>query len=132
MQLQEPPAHALGRSQGGFGTKLHLVSDGHDRVRAVWVTPGQRHASQAFTTMLLRAQRPRGAGQPRWPKRVAGDKGDSYDGMRQCLRQHPIGAVIPTRKDQPRDEAFDQGLPVLSTLISNWFSRTLGEAGPLQ
>src|SRR5262245_26220702 len=25
------------------------------------------------------------------------------------LRQHPIGAVIPTRKDQPRDETFDQG-----------------------
>src|SRR4029453_3271827 len=43
LQLREPRDHALGRSQGGFGTKLHLVTDGHGIVLAVWVTPGQRH-----------------------------------------------------------------------------------------
>ena len=108
MQVQEPQDHALGRSQGGFGTKLHLVTDGTGNVLAVWVTPGQRHESQAFAVVLLRAQRPRRAGHPRWPKRVAGDKGYSYDGIRAWLRRHHIGAVIPTRKDQPRDETFDK------------------------
>lgn len=108
LQLQEPQDHALGRSQGGFGTKVHLVCDGHGIVLAVWLTPGQRHESQAFTIVLLRAKRPRQAGRRCWPRRVAADKGYSYPGIREWLRRHHIGGVIPTRKDQPRDEAFDK------------------------
>jgi transposase len=108
LRFCEPPDHALGRSQGGFGTKVHLVGEGHGTLLAVEVTPGQRHESQAFTTVMLRAKRPRGAGRPRWPRRVAGDKGYSYPGIRQWLRRHHIGAVIPSRKDQPREDAFDR------------------------
>lgn len=108
LRLQEPPDHALGRSQGGFGTKVPLVCEGHGTVLAVWVTPGQRPESQAFTAVMLRAKRPRRAGRPRWPRRVAGDKGYSYPGIRQWLRQHPIAAVIPSRKHQPREEIFDR------------------------
>jgi transposase len=107
MQLQEPQDHALGRSQGGFGTKLHLVCDSHGIVLAIWVTPGQRHESKGFTVVLLRAKRPRRVGR-RWPRRVAGDKGYSYDHIREWLRRHHIEAVIPTRKNQPRDAAFDK------------------------
>jgi hypothetical protein len=73
LQVVELKDHALGRSQGGFGTKVHLVCDSHGIVLAVWVTPGQRHESQAFAVVLLRAKRPRLAGRPRWPLRVAGD-----------------------------------------------------------
>jgi transposase len=107
LRFSEPPDHALGRSQGGFGTKVHLVGEGHGTVLAVWVTPGQRHESQAFATVMLRAKRPRRAGRPRWPQRVAGDKGYSYSGIRQWLRRHHIAAVIASRKDQPRDDTFD-------------------------
>src|SRR5438094_7189146 len=82
MQVQEPQDHALGRSQGGFGTKIHLVCAGRGIVLAVWVTPGQCHESQAFTIVLLRAKRPRRAGQHRWPRRVGADKGYSYPGIR--------------------------------------------------
>jgi transposase len=108
LRLQEPPDHALGRSQGGFGTKVHLVCEGQGTVLAVWVTPGQRHESQAFPTVMLRAKRPRQTGRPRWPQRVAGDKGYSYPAIRQWLQRHHITAVIPTRKDQARQEAFDR------------------------
>lgn len=108
LRFSEPPDHALGRSQGGFGTKVHLVCEGHGTVLAVWVTPGQRHESQAFATVMLRAQRPRRAGRPRWPRRVAGDKGYSYPGIRQWVRQHHLVAVIPSRKNQPQEEAFDR------------------------
>jgi transposase len=106
--MQEPQDHALGRSQGGFSTKVHLVCDGHGIVLAVWVTPGQRHESQAFAIVLLRAKRPRRAGRRRWSRRVGADKGYSYDGLRAWLRRHHIGGVIPTRKNQPRDESFDR------------------------
>jgi hypothetical protein len=77
-------------------------------VLAVWVTPGQRHESQAFSIVLLRAKRPRLPGRRRWPKRVGGDKGYSYPGIRRWLRRHHIGEVIPTRKNQVRQESFDK------------------------
>jgi transposase len=107
-QIQEPSDHALGRSQGGFGTKLHLVCDSHGIVLGVWVTPGQRHESQAFSIVLLRAKRPRLAGRPRWPRRVGADKGYSYPGIRGWLKRRHIGPVIPTRANQPRQATFDR------------------------
>jgi transposase len=85
-----------------------LVCEGHGTVLAIWITPGQRHESQAFPVVLLRAKRPRLAGRPRWPQKLAGDKGYSYLAIRLWLRQHHIGAVIPTRKNQPREATFDR------------------------
>jgi hypothetical protein len=108
LQLQEPQDHALGRSRGGFGTKIPLVCDGHGIVLAVWATAGQRHESRAFAVVLLRARRPRRVGRRRWPLRVAADKGYSYPGIRDGLRRHHIGAVIPTRKGQVPEESFDR------------------------
>lgn len=46
-------------------------------------------------------------GQRRWPQRLAGDKGYSYPRIRRWCRRHTVAAVIPTRKNQPRDESFD-------------------------
>lgn len=65
LRFREPPDHALGRSQGGCSTKVHLLCEGHSTVLAVWVTPAQRHESQAFAAVMLRAKRPRRAGRPR-------------------------------------------------------------------
>ena len=106
--MTEPADHALGRSQGGFGTKVHLVCDSTGVVLAVVVTPGQRHESQAFADVMGRARRPRRAGRRRWPAKAAADKGYSYPGVRRWLWRRHIEAVIPTRKDQPRDPAFDK------------------------
>ena len=131
VRLQEPPEHALGRSQGGFSTKGPLICEGHRTLLAVWVTPGQRQESQAFAAVRRRAKRPRRAGRPRWPRQVAGDKGYSYSGIRQWLRRHHITAVIPTRKDQPREAAFDRAAYRRRNLIERvvgWYKeyRALG------
>jgi transposase len=106
--MAEPPDHALGRSQGGFGTKVSLVCCGIGILLAITVAPGQRHESQAFAEVLGRARRPRRAGRRRWPTKVAGDKGYSYPGIRAWLRRHHIEPVIPTRTNQPREEGFDK------------------------
>jgi transposase len=74
----------------------------------VTVTPGQRHESQAADETFARAQRPRRAGQQRWPDQAAGDKGYSYAKVRTWLERRHIDPVIPTRKDQPRDPDFDK------------------------
>jgi transposase len=129
--MQEPQDHALGHSRGGFGPKVHLVCEGHGIMLAVWLTPGQRHESQAFAIVLLRAQRPRRAGQRCWPRRVAADKGYSYAGIRGWLRRHHIEGVIPSREDQPRDEHFDKATYRRRSLIEQvvgWYKecRALG------
>lgn len=131
MQVQEPQDHALGRSQGGFGTKVHLVCDGHGIILAVWLTPGQQHESTVFEIVLLRANRRRPQRRRRWPQAVAGDKGYNYQHIRQWLQRHHIGAVIPTYKNQPRLEGFDATTYRKRNLIERvigWFKecRALG------
>src|SRR5690348_1229718 len=98
----EPADHALGRSRGGFGTKLHLVTDGHGPRLAVVLSPGQAHESQFFAPVLDAVHIARaGPGRPRQrPEAVAGDKGCSYGTIRRWLTQHHIHAVIPTRSNQ--------------------------------
>ena len=108
MQMTEPQGHALGRSQGGFGTKTHLVCDSRGILLAVWVTAGQRHEIKGFEQVMHRARRPRPAAGKRWPECAAADKAYSFAWVRDWLRRHHIKPVIPTRKNQPRDESFDR------------------------
>ena len=106
----EPGDHALGRSRGGFGTKLHLVVDSHGIPLAAVVSAGQTHESK-YVEPTLRAVRlrPRHGGPPRTrPRRLAGDKGYSYARVRGYLRRRGIRAVIPTRKDQRPNPRFDK------------------------
>ena len=72
------------------------------------VTAGQRHESKAFEALMGRVLLPRRRGQRFWPQKLGGDKGYSYPEVRGWLGRRRIEAVIPTRKDQPRIEPFDQ------------------------
>ena len=111
----EPQDHALGRSRGGFTSKFHLVTDGNGLPLAVETSAGERHDSTMFEAALEAVVGiPRRVGRPRRrPGRVAGDKGYSYAWIRDWLRAHAIGAVIPQRDDQRanhkgRPLAFDK------------------------
>jgi transposase len=106
--MQEPPDHALGRSRGGFGTKVHLVCDSHGFIVAIHVTAGQAHESKAFEPTMARRLLDLRRGRGRWPDHLAGDKGYSYPRIRRWCRRRRIEVVIPTRKDQPRDGDFDK------------------------
>ncbi|CRY83369.1 Transposase [Nocardia farcinica] len=48
----EPADHGLGRSRGGWTTKLHLACEQGCRVLSLLVTPGQAADSPQFTTVL--------------------------------------------------------------------------------
>jgi transposase len=92
---------ALGRSRGGFSTKLHLAFDGKGRPLAIGLTAGQRHDSTQLESTLDQIRVPRRRGRPRKrPGQVACDKGYSYPKCRRALRQRGIRHVIPERKDQ--------------------------------
>jgi transposase len=104
--MQEPTDHALGRSRGGFTTKVHLASDSNGFIVGIHLTAGQAHQSRAFEPTMARRLFHRRSGHRRWPLRLGADKGYSSHRIRQWCRRRRIGAVIPTRADQPRDEGF--------------------------
>jgi transposase len=107
----EPADHALGRSRGGYGSKIHLVCDGKGLPMAVTVTAGQRHESTQLEAVLDQVRVPRPKGRPRRrPRRLAGDKGYSYPRVRRHLRRLAIKSVIPTRKDQKKRPGFDKAM----------------------
>ena len=92
---------ALGRSRGGFSTKLHLAFEGRGRPLTVRLTAGQRHESTQLAAVLDSIRVPRPQGRPRQrPDVLTLDKGYSYPKCRRLLRQRGIRHVIPERKDQ--------------------------------
>lgn len=109
-QPEEPQDHALGRSRGGYSTKIHLVTDSEGVPLAVKVTAGQRHESTQMIDLLNAVSLVDLENSPLVdrPDAVAGDKGYSYPHLRQWLNERKIEDVIPSKSNQPKDEGFDR------------------------
>jgi transposase len=94
----------LGRSQGGFSTKLHLICDGEGTPLAVKVSPGQEHETQQFVALMAEA-----TAWPQQPEKLAGDKGYSADWIREWLQERGIKVVIPFKNNEKgRSKKFDR------------------------
>ncbi|WP_390883572.1 hypothetical protein [Kovacikia minuta] len=67
---------ALGRSQGGFSTKIDLRVEGNGKPMTFRLTPGERHEATQFEPLMEQGTVKRvGFGRPKIrPKRVVGDK----------------------------------------------------------
>lgn len=98
----EPTDHGLGRSRGGWTSKLHLACEQGCRVLSVLVTAGHVGDSPQFTAVLDSIAVPKlGGGRARVrPERVLADKAYSSRGNRQWLRRHGIKATIAVPADQ--------------------------------
>ncbi|MBE8518744.1 IS5 family transposase [Amycolatopsis sp. H6(2020)] len=97
-----PDDHALGRSRGGWTTKLHLGCEQGQKPLSIVLTAGQRGDSPQFIPVLagIRVPRPAG-GRPRTrPDRVLADKAYTSKGNRAHLRARGIKATIPSKADQ--------------------------------
>jgi len=101
---------ALGRSQGGFSTKLHLRAEGGGKPIVAVLTGGERHEQIALEALLDNgAIRRPGRGRPRLrPRAVAGDKGYSSPTARNRLRRRHIRPVIPSKSNQRRQPRFNR------------------------
>jgi transposase len=106
----EAQDEALGRSQGGFSTKLHLRAEGGGKPIIAVLTGGERHEQMALEDLLEGgAIRRSGRGRPRLrPHRLAGDKGYSSPTARRRLRRRRISPVIPTRRNERPQPTFDR------------------------
>ncbi|WP_167503937.1 transposase [Streptomyces malaysiensis] len=91
----------LGRSRGGFTSKLHLSADGRCRPLSLIVTPGQRADCTQFKPVLDKIRVPRsGLGRPRKkPDSLAADRAYSNGPIREYLRQRGIRHTIPEKTD---------------------------------
>ena len=103
---------ALGRSRGGFTTKLHVRTDRHGRPLVLLVSAGERHDQTMFEPLLEQGNiRREGRGRPRHrPERLVGDKGYSSRRIRKWLRQHGIRHTIPHKRNECRSGPFNRGL----------------------
>ncbi len=100
----EPADHALGRSRGGWTTKLHLACDGSGVPLSLVLTAGHRADSPQFAAVLDAISVPRpGKGRPRTrPDRVIADRAYTSRANRALLRRRGIAATIPSKTDQDR------------------------------
>jgi transposase len=86
----------LGRSRGGFSTKIHALVDTKGRPLHVQVTPGQQHESTVAATIIENHAR---------GEAFIGDTGYDSQAIRDQLKSARIKAVIhpnPSRKKKPR------------------------------
>jgi transposase len=105
-----PEAEALGRSQGGFSTKIHLRIEGSGKPMTIRLTAGQRHEVTEFELLMEQgAVKRQGPGRPRVrPLRVIGDKAYSSGKIRRYLRRRGICLTIPRRSNERRRGKFDR------------------------
>jgi hypothetical protein len=98
----EPSDHAIGRSRGGLGTKIHHACDSKGWPLAMILGPGQGGDSPMFPVIMGAVRVPRlGGGRARTrPDAVMGDKAYSSRANRSLLRGRGIKAVIPEPSDQ--------------------------------
>lgn len=103
---EEPDDHALGRSRGGFSTKIHLLCDRHGHPLHFCLTAGQDHESTALVSLLDSedVNITDSEGEPiAWPLALAGDKGYRADWIDQCLLEIEVQPVIPSKTNEDRD-----------------------------
>ncbi len=101
----EPEDHALGRSRGGFGCKLHLLCDGLGHPLAFLLTPGQTHEAKGFEPLMEAADAglmDRDGEPVAWPAALAGDKGYRAEWIDEYLLELDIEPVIPSKKNEDR------------------------------
>ena len=97
--MTESADHGLGRSRGGFSSKIHLVCDGHGNPLGAVISGGHRNDSALFEQALKSVSIPQKLGRPKTkPRAVVADKGYDFSPVRYYLRKRNIEAVIPPRK----------------------------------
>ena len=100
-----PRENALGRSRGGYSSKLHIACDDQGIPLGVIVTPGQINEPTVFHRLMksipfsLRTYSSR-------PEALAGDKAYVAGYIFQWLDKLQIGNVIPNRKNENKNPNF--------------------------
>jgi transposase len=83
---------ALGRSRGGFTSKIHCLGDARGRPVAFHLTPGEAADCKAYETLIDLPEQAPGA--------LLADKAYDTDAIRADLKDRGIKAVIPPKSNR--------------------------------
>ena len=106
---------ALGRSRGGFTTKLHLRCDARGLPLAIVLTPGQTHDSRAFEALV--------EDMARGTRCLIGDMGYDADWLRQELLLRGVLPVIPPNPVRQEPIPLDRELYRLRNRVERLVNR---------
>ena len=84
-------------TRGGFGSKVHLMTDGGGLPIGIVLTQGNRNECPVFDELLERTLIDTGGV---LPERLAADRGYSSDRLRKSIASLGIDVVIPYRKTE--------------------------------
>jgi transposase len=93
-------AQALGRSRGGFSTKIHIAVDALGNPLRLLLTAGQRHDSPQAAALIEDFE----------PQVLIADKGYDSDYLIESVTALGMVAVIPPKKSRLVQRAYDQHL----------------------
>jgi transposase len=102
-------AQALGRSRGGFSTKLHLAVDRHGHPLGFVLTGGEKNEQPVLDALLRACRVANAVGRSKErPAAVVADRAYSSRIVRRYLRQRGIRCVVPRLSSAPPARAFDR------------------------
>jgi transposase len=107
-------AQAIGRSRGGWTTKVHALTDVVGRPYVLMLTGGNISDVKAAPALLERAGRMR---------YLLGNKGYDADRLRRVAREAGAIPVIPGRRNRKRTIHYDKQRYADRHLIENAFCR---------
>src|SRR5687768_15545180 len=106
---------ALGRSRGGFTTKLHARCDAKGRPLGFVLTGGEAHDINGFAPLLRMIADKIEA--------LLADKGYDADAIREALAKAEIEAVIPTKRNRKDPAPHDVEKYKWRNLIERLFNK---------
>lgn len=97
---------ALGRSRGGYSTKIHLICDVTGCPIHFELSAGQVHENTTLVDLLnnIDGEMTTGKRDPvAWPMAIAGDKGYRANWIDEMLLEIGVTPVIPSKENEDRD-----------------------------
>lgn len=93
-----PEAEALGRSRGGFSTKIHVACDGLGKPVKIILTPGQDHDVTQGPALIESSE----------AEKVLADKAYDSDEFIAKIKAAEAEAVIPPRGNRKEQRSYDK------------------------
>ena len=91
-------AEALGRSRGGFSTKIHVACDGLGKPVQIILTPGQDHDVTQGPALIANSE----------AKKVIADKAYDSDKFIDAIKAKEAEVVIPPRSNRTEERSYDK------------------------
>ena len=110
-------AQGLGRSRGGFSTKLHAGCTDEKTSVSLVLTAGQCNDAPIFDIVIEEIPKDNNL------EDVAADKGYDSNHIREKINEKEMNPVIPPRKNRKEQIAYDKETYALRNQVERWFGK---------